>query len=144
MFSPRHFGDWNNSVICSIVVLKFAITPFISLYFWPNWLNFFWPLKKNFNLWPKYDRKKSSVRVSWVVWGGHFRLLVLWAKRLHLQWMLPRWQANCNTARELFLYNHASTLSMRPDKYRFSNLCYDPTCNQNQPTSFCGTCSTNY
>jgi len=35
---------WDVLVICVIVVLKLSVTLFISLYFWMNWLNFFWSL----------------------------------------------------------------------------------------------------
>jgi len=38
---PGFFFRRDISVICTIVVLKLAVTPFISLYFWPNWLKFF-------------------------------------------------------------------------------------------------------
>jgi len=41
------------SVTCTIVVMKLAVTLFISLYFWPNWYNFIQSFEKIFSLWPK-------------------------------------------------------------------------------------------
>jgi len=48
VFKPVVFR-WDISVICLTVVLKLAVTVFISPYFqtfWPNWLNFFRSFKK--------------------------------------------------------------------------------------------------
>ena len=53
----------NISVICTVVLLKLAITLLFSPYFWPNWFIFFGHLKKfRFGLRPK---KETSIRVSW-------------------------------------------------------------------------------
>ena len=51
---------WNILVICSILILDLAVTPFTRLYFrtiWQNWLNFFGYFKKNLRLWPTITEK---------------------------------------------------------------------------------------
>ena len=58
-FSLRHFGHLDISVIRLTVVLKVAITVFISQYFqtsWLKWLNVFRLFQKYFGLWPKKNR----------------------------------------------------------------------------------------
>ena len=58
-FFAGHFVQWDIWVICLIVVLKLAVTVFISLYFqifWPKWLNFC----RSFQKILVYDRKKTD------------------------------------------------------------------------------------
>jgi len=57
-FFAGHFVQWDIWVICLIVVLKLAVTVFVSLYFqifWPKWLNFC----RSFQKILVYDRKKN-------------------------------------------------------------------------------------
>ena len=67
VFLLRHFGRWDISVICLILVSKLAITVFISLYFqtfWPKWPNFFRSFGKTFRSmtekWPKTTQLQTE------------------------------------------------------------------------------------
>ena len=84
-------------------------------------------------------------RVSRVVSSAHLRLLAPCITLLLSQWMMHWWRVNGSTAREMFLApaHQRRARGWTGRKYRCSNVRYDQTRIRNQPTSFCGACSTN-
>ena len=80
-FSLRHSGHFcweilvteTFSVICLTVVLKLAVTVFISRYFqtfWPKWLNFLRSFQNHSGLWPNKTACKSCWAMAFSFWNS--------------------------------------------------------------------------